>query len=71
MTHVLAERGVNIEDLNTEHTSAPMSGHALFTAIAVVELPIDLDPTELERALEDLADDLVVQIELREEASDT
>jgi glycine cleavage system regulatory protein len=70
VTHVLAERGVNIEDLITARTSAPMSGHALFSAVAIVELPVDLDPVELERALEQLADDLVVQIEVRAHAVD-
>jgi len=38
---VLAGRGVNVEELESEVTSAPMSGEALFTARAVLRVPAE------------------------------
>lgn len=64
VSHVLAERGINIEELNTERTSAPMAGQALFTAEARLECPGGIDLEGLESALEALADDLMVRIVL-------
>jgi glycine cleavage system regulatory protein len=66
VAHVLAEHGVNIDELSTEHTSAPMSGDALFTAVALSDCPSTVRASELRRALEQLADDLVVSIALQE-----
>jgi glycine cleavage system regulatory protein len=64
VSHVLAERGINIEELNTQRISAPMAGQALFTAEARLECPREVDLEALESALEALADDLMVRIAL-------
>jgi glycine cleavage system regulatory protein len=61
---VLAEHSINIEEFSTESIIAPMSGEALFTARADLEVPPGVDQTELQHALERLAQDLVVQIQL-------
>src|SRR6266513_3683301 len=39
VTHALAAQGVNVEELVTECTSAPMSGEPLFQARAKLRLP--------------------------------
>ncbi len=58
----LAARGVNVEDLRTECSSAPMSGETLFRALARLELPAECDVTALQRDLEKIAADLLVDI---------
>jgi glycine cleavage system regulatory protein len=67
ITHCLAERGVSVEDLDTETRDAPMSGGVMFYAKAHIRLPKALDAGELQSALEALAGSLMVDITLRKE----
>jgi glycine cleavage system regulatory protein len=46
---VLAHHGVNIEELETEVTSAPMSGETLFHALARLRIPPTLGAEDLRR----------------------
>jgi glycine cleavage system regulatory protein len=64
ISHVLAGQSVNVEELNTVCSAAPMSGETLFNAKAVVKVPVELDLDELQLELERLADDLIVEIKL-------
>ena len=64
ISHALAERGVNIEELTTDRTTAPMSGELLFRSRARVSVPAGTDPERLRERLEQLAGDLMVQITL-------
>lgn len=66
VTHVLAEKGVNVEEFETQFTSAPMSGGMIFKAVAQLKLPPDLTIRQLSEHLEGLAGDLMVDIEIRE-----
>ena len=63
-TIALAAAHVNVEELSTHISSAPMSGEALFNAKAVLKVPVDLDIDTLQSQLERLADDLIVEIAL-------
>jgi glycine cleavage system regulatory protein len=56
--------GVNVERLNTQCTPAPMSSDALFKAKATLEVPEQVALEQLQEKLEQLADDLIVEIEL-------
>ncbi|PCJ28206.1 MAG: glycine cleavage system protein R [SAR86 cluster bacterium] len=60
----LASLSVNVEQLNTECVPAPMSGAALFKAKASLKVPTELALEDLQSRLEQLADDLIVEIEL-------
>jgi len=62
IARVLARHGVNIEELETEVTSAAESGEPLFRARARLGVPSTLDTATLRAALESLADDLMVDI---------
>jgi glycine cleavage system regulatory protein len=62
VSHALAARGVNVEELETECTSAPMSGELLFRARARLRLPTETSALELREALEKLADELMVDV---------
>jgi glycine cleavage system regulatory protein len=62
----LAGRGINLRELDTSITSAPMSGDALFTATAQIEIPMALDVAALQRQLDAIADALTIDIDLEQ-----
>lgn len=64
IARVLARHGVNIEELETEVTSAPMSGEALFRAQAQLRLPASITAERLRGLLEELAADVMVDVTL-------
>ncbi len=64
VSHALAQRQVNVEDLRTECANAPMSGKQLFKASARLRVPPGVDVDELRQALERIAGDLIVDIAL-------
>ena len=64
----LAQRGVNVVELHTHVSSAPMSGEPLFNAKAHLRSPIDLKLPQLRDILERIADDLMVEITIGEDA---
>lgn len=66
ISRVLAERGVNVDELASECSSAPMSGEALFRASARLRVPASLPLEELRSRLEALAHDLMVDVTLDE-----
>ena len=61
---VLAAHQVNIEALETMTREAPMAGDLLFEAHAELDVPASTDLDALRGALEDLADELMVDIDL-------
>jgi glycine cleavage system regulatory protein len=66
ISRVLAQHRVNIEELETEVSSAPMSGGALFRARARLRMPSPMTVDELRGLLEALAGDLMVEVRLEE-----
>jgi glycine cleavage system regulatory protein len=64
IARALAARSINVEELDTSRESAPMSGNALFHARAVLRVPAGLDVSELQKTLERIADDLMVDVAL-------
>jgi len=67
----LAERGVSIEELETEIVSAPMSADRLFKVRAILAVPDALADGDLRRGLEALANEMMVDIALGEPAAGT
>lgn len=67
IAHALAERGVSIEELESGTRSASMGGGTLFYAEATLLAPESVPMHELEAALEALANELMVDIELAQE----
>ncbi len=63
ISHALAARSVSIEELETAVVPAPMGG-MLFEAEAMLAAPSDLPIDDVRIALEDLAQDLMVDLEL-------
>jgi glycine cleavage system regulatory protein len=66
ISQLLARHAVNVEELSTDRSSAPMSGEMLFRARARVHVPAGADLATLRAGLERLANDLVVEIRLAE-----
>lgn len=62
VARVLAGRGVNVEELESEVHSAPMSGEALFTARAVLRVPAEHSLALLRADLEALGSELMVDL---------
>lgn len=62
----LASREVSILELETNTTSAPMSAELLFHARATLRIPPGLDEDGLRDALEDIANEMMVDLEFGE-----
>ena len=63
----LATRNVSILELETNTSSAPMSGEPLFEAKATLRVPNELPLDQLRETLEDIANELMVDLDLRPE----
>ena len=61
----LAQREISIEELETSTISAPMSAEQLFEATASLRLPVGADLEALQSALEDIANELMVDLDVR------
>ncbi|MBT3190872.1 MAG: transcriptional regulator [Anaerolineae bacterium] len=61
----LSEAHVQVEDIETHVTKAPLSGAPLFSMNAMVQVPPDLALPEFREELEDLGDELGVDIDVK------
>jgi len=64
IARVLARQGVNIDELETDLESAPMSGEPLFRARAHLHVPSTVSLDALRQQLEELAGELMVDLAL-------
>ena len=65
---VLAERRISVDELETETLSGSFSGETLFKATARLRVPAAVATATLRTALEDLANELMVDISLEDSA---
>ncbi len=63
----LARRGVSIDELSTTIESAPMSAEPLFRFEAELAVPASVGEDDLRRELESLANELMVDLEVRDD----
>ncbi|TXH96920.1 MAG: glycine cleavage system protein R [Rheinheimera sp.] len=63
LSSVIKHKGTNIIHFESSKQSAPNWGVPLFNAIATVELPEGLNKDEVVQALEDIASDVMVDVE--------
>ena len=64
VSRLLAQQGINVEELTTDRSSAPMSGEMMFRAQARLQVPAGVDLAAVRAGLERLAGDLMVEIKL-------
>jgi len=58
----LAHQNINVEELETECSSAPMSGEMIFRAVAKLQIPETCAISELRKELEEIGSELMVEI---------
>jgi glycine cleavage system regulatory protein len=66
ISRALARQRVNIDDLETDVVSAPMSGELLFQARAHLQVPATVTMDAVRRQLESLAGELMVDLTLED-----
>ncbi|MDP5029331.1 MAG: glycine cleavage system protein R [Paraglaciecola sp.] len=64
LTRVLNQFNLNIVKFDSSCTSAPNSGSPLFNAKAIVEIAPEVDLSNLRDALENIANDLMIDVDL-------
>lgn len=69
ISHALADRHINIEELSSACSSASWSGETLFHATARLRIPANVPIDEIRETLEGLANELMVDIHLDEAAA--
>lgn len=62
ISSALADVGVNVDQMQTHCESASMAGYQMFVANLCVTLPEGFNSEQLEGALEDISDDLIVAV---------
>ena len=66
VSRLLAQQRINVEELVTDRSSAPMSAEMMFKARARLAVPADVDVAAVRAGLERLAGNLMVEIRLAE-----
>jgi glycine cleavage system regulatory protein len=66
ISQTFARSNVNVEELETECSSAPMSGESLFHARARIQIPIECEMQVLRSELEKIATELMVDLKVTE-----
>jgi len=69
IAHALAARSINVAQLETSTTSAPMAGGTLFKAVAILHPTGNADAEELHDALDRIADELSLDLTLTADAT--
>lgn len=64
VSRALKQQQINVVEMSSNITSAPMSGDALFEAYVSAEIPLGCNMDELEDSLDTIADELSVDIVL-------
>ncbi len=64
ISRALAERQVNVVEMDSHVSSAPMSGEMIFRARIDAQIPDTLDLADLEETLDDIADHMTLEIDL-------
>jgi glycine cleavage system regulatory protein len=62
LSAALAHQNINVEELETECSSAPMSGEMIFKAGARIQIPEACDVSELRKELEEIGSELMVDV---------
>ncbi|MBI4862762.1 MAG: hypothetical protein HY815_21245 [Candidatus Riflebacteria bacterium] len=62
---LMARRGINIAEMTTSVDPSPVSGTPMFSMRATVEVPTSIPVKDLRQWIDDLADELAVDAELK------
>jgi glycine cleavage system regulatory protein len=67
ISRALAQREVNVVEMDSEVSSAPMSAELIFSARIDAEIPEHIDLDDLEDSLEEIANTMTLEIDLEQE----
>jgi glycine cleavage system regulatory protein len=67
VSRILSERGINVEELESEVTSGAMSGEQMFLARARLFAPAGADLADLRARLERLSGELIVDLAIEQD----
>ena len=65
ISHVLASRGANVEEVESRIRSAPFSGERMFEAVYEISLDGETDQDSLRSGLENLAEELMCDLDYK------
>lgn len=69
ISRALARRQVNVVEMDSHVSSAPMSAELLFHAHIEAEIPAELDLDDLQDSLDEIANDMTLEVELERASS--
>ncbi len=67
ISSALASHGINLEELESECFSAPMSGERMFSAVVRLQIPESCAIADLRRELEEIGSELMADISFNED----
>jgi glycine cleavage system transcriptional repressor len=65
VSRLLADQGINIIDMQTKSPPSPESGTPLFAMKIVLQVPLELSPSDLSKKLNRLGEELAIEISLK------
>jgi glycine cleavage system regulatory protein len=66
IAEAFAERGISVEELETDCSSMPWSGDPMFEATGFIRVPADVDMDDLYDQLDVIADELAVDVRIEQ-----
>ena len=69
ISRALAQRQINVVEMDSHVSSAPMSAEMLFSSRIDAEIPEHIDLDDLQDTLDDIANDMTLEIELERSSS--
>ncbi len=69
ISHALAQRRINVVEMDTHVDSAPMSAEMIFRARIDAEVPEDTDLDDLHDSLEEIANHMTLEIDLENQGA--
>jgi glycine cleavage system transcriptional repressor len=65
VSRLIADQGINIADMHTKTTPSPESGTPIFNMKVLLQVPVEVSPTELLEKLNRLGEKLAIDISLK------
>ena len=65
VSRLIADQGINIADMHTRTTPSPESGTPIFNMKILLQVPVEVSPTELLEKLNRLGEKLAIDISLK------
>ncbi|MDO3380589.1 glycine cleavage system protein R [Gilvimarinus algae] len=71
IAQAFAERGINVDELETDTSSMPWSGEPMFEATGIIHIPAEVNMDDLYDQLDAIADELAIDVRLESVSEDS